>query len=103
MAGAIICETDIIQPKDLSSRLSDRYYRSAPGNALVDTPRAISSEVAGLPGLAPMRDLEASVIRNAMQEYSGNVTKVSRRLGISRSTIYRKMREFGMNREIRIS
>ena len=60
------------------------------------------SETRG-PGLVPMRDLEANVIRNAMQEYSGNVSQVSRRLGISRSTIYRKMREFGMNREIRIS
>jgi transcriptional regulator of acetoin/glycerol metabolism len=39
----------------------------------------------------PLRDLEAELIRKAVQEHRGNVMAAARMLGISRATVYRKL------------
>jgi DNA-binding NtrC family response regulator len=39
--------------------------------------------------------LEAEHIRRVLTHYSGNTTKAARSLGISRSTLWRKMKEYG--------
>ncbi len=41
-------------------------------------------------------DIEADMIRLALGRYRGHMTEVAKRLGIGRSTLYRKMREFGL-------
>lgn len=41
-------------------------------------------------------EIEADLIRLALGHYRGHITEVARRLGIGRSTLYRKMREFGL-------
>jgi DNA-binding NtrC family response regulator len=43
-----------------------------------------------------LEDIEADLIRLALGHYRGHITEVARRLGIGRSTLYRKMREFGL-------
>ena len=43
--------------------------------------------------------LEAEIIRFALQYYRGHMSEVSRRLGIGRSTLYRKLKEFGLEGE----
>jgi transcriptional regulator of acetoin/glycerol metabolism len=40
--------------------------------------------------------MEADMIRLALGRYRWHITEVARRLGIGRSTLYRKMREFGL-------
>jgi DNA-binding NtrC family response regulator len=40
--------------------------------------------------------MEVDMIRLALGRYRGHMTEVARRLGIGRSTLYRKMREFGL-------
>src|SRR5262245_13159557 len=40
--------------------------------------------------------MEADMIRLALGRYRGHVTEAAKRLGIGRSTLYRKMREFGL-------
>jgi transcriptional regulator of acetoin/glycerol metabolism len=37
-------------------------------------------------------DLELQAIREALEKHRGNVSAASRQLGISRNTIYRKMK-----------
>jgi DNA-binding NtrC family response regulator len=44
----------------------------------------------------PMEELEAFAIRFAIAHYRGKMTEVSRRLGIGRSTLYRKLKELGI-------
>jgi transcriptional regulator of acetoin/glycerol metabolism len=39
----------------------------------------------------PLKDLEAELIRRAVQEHRGNVMAAARMLGISRATVYRKL------------
>ncbi|HEY6916932.1 MAG TPA: sigma-54 dependent transcriptional regulator [Allosphingosinicella sp.] len=46
--------------------------------------------------LRPLEDIEADVIRLAIGHYRGRMTEVARRLGIGRSTLYRKLSELGI-------
>ncbi|MBX2804519.1 MAG: sigma 54-interacting transcriptional regulator [Hyphomicrobiales bacterium] len=43
-----------------------------------------------------LEEIEADIIRLALGHYRGHITEIARRLGIGRSTLYRKMREFGL-------
>jgi transcriptional regulator of acetoin/glycerol metabolism len=40
----------------------------------------------------PLKDIEAVMIRKAVDEARGNVMQAARVLGISRATVYRKLR-----------
>ncbi len=44
-----------------------------------------------------MEELEADIIRLAIGHYRGRMTEVARRLGIGRSTLYRKLGELGID------
>ena len=44
-------------------------------------------------------DLEASIIPFALSHYRGHMSAVSRRLGIGRSTLYRKLKDLGLDQE----
>ncbi|MCX7863449.1 MAG: sigma-54 dependent transcriptional regulator [Novosphingobium sp.] len=46
--------------------------------------------------LRPLEEIEADVIRLAIGLYRGRMTEVARRLGIGRSTLYRKLGELGI-------
>ena len=46
--------------------------------------------------LRPLEEIEADVIRLAIVHYSGRMTEVARRLGIGRSTLYRKLTTLGI-------
>lgn len=48
----------------------------------------------------PLEDIEADMIRLAIGRYRGHMTEIARKLGIGRSTLYRKMREFGLEARI---
>jgi DNA-binding NtrC family response regulator len=44
-----------------------------------------------------LEDLEAETIRFALIHYRGQMSEIARRLGIGRSTLYRKMKEYGLS------
>ena len=43
-----------------------------------------------------MEQIECDVIQFAVDLYCGNMSEVSRRLGMGRSTLYRKMKFYGL-------
>ena len=43
-----------------------------------------------------LEEIEADMIRLALQRYRGHMSEVARKLGIGRSTLYRKVRELGL-------
>ena len=43
-----------------------------------------------------LEDVEAEIIKMAIERYSGRMSEVARRLGIGRSTLYRKLKEYGL-------
>lgn len=47
--------------------------------------------------LRPLEEIEADVIRLAIGHYRGRMTEVARRLGIGRSTLYRKLSSLGID------
>jgi DNA-binding NtrC family response regulator len=46
--------------------------------------------------LRTLDELEADIIRFALDHYRGHMSAVSRRLGIGRSTLYRKLKDLGL-------
>ncbi len=44
-----------------------------------------------------MDDMEAELIRFALAHYRGQMSEMARKLGIGRSTLYRKMKDFGLD------
>ena len=56
----------------------------------------------GIPAVAdngeirPLVAIEADMIRLALGRYRGHMTEVAKKLGIGRSTLYRKMQEYGL-------
>ena len=47
--------------------------------------------------MRPLEDIEADVIRLAIGHYRGRMTEGARRLGIGRSTLYRKLSDLGID------
>jgi DNA-binding NtrC family response regulator len=47
--------------------------------------------------LRTLEDIERDLIQLAIEIYSGHMSEVARRLGIGRSTLYRKVREQGLD------
>ncbi len=47
--------------------------------------------------LRTLEDIEGEMIRLAIDKYAGHMSEVARRLGIGRSTLYRKVRELGLD------
>ncbi len=45
--------------------------------------------------IRPLAELEAEAVERALAFYGGNLSEAARRLGVGRSTIYRKMRKGG--------
>jgi DNA-binding NtrC family response regulator len=78
----------------------------ATAQAMVASPQ---SYVAEMPKEAPVRilderghlrtleEIEKDLIQLAIGVYSGHMSEVARRLGIGRSTLYRKVREQGID------
>ncbi len=46
-----------------------------------------------------LADVELDMIRMAIDHYNGQMSEVARRLGIGRSTLYRKLKEYGIDPE----
>ncbi|WP_411903255.1 sigma-54-dependent transcriptional regulator [Methylorubrum thiocyanatum] len=67
----------------------------------VRDPHAMSLVVEESGDMKTMEAVEAEVIRFALQFYRGRMSEVSRRLGIGRSTLYRKLKELGLDEDER--
>ena len=96
--AAVFCEGDALTPADfpqLSSRLSGlRQPASGSGSA----PESAGITLYTIDGnLRPLEEIEGDVIRLAIGLYRGRMTEVARRLGIGRSTLYRKLSELGID------
>ncbi|WP_264048998.1 sigma-54-dependent transcriptional regulator [Methylobacterium flocculans] len=63
----------------------------------VRDPHAMSLVAEATGEMKTMEGLETEIIRFALQYYRGRMSEVSRRLGIGRSTLYRKLRDLGLD------
>jgi DNA-binding NtrC family response regulator len=97
----------------LGVEASHRNAFVAPPAAPVSTGHGAPSLPAGSPyslsatdGVGHIRkfeEMESEIIRMAISRYDGHMSEVARRLGIGRSTLYRKLKEFGLEESAGIS
>lgn len=108
--AVVLCEGAELQPHDfpqiagpaLLSAVNDARPPEAPAPANDAAPP--EPPVLAGPGgfidpeghIRRFEDIERELIVQALRRYHGRMTEVARRLGIGRSTLYRKMREFGL-------
>jgi len=91
-------------PKNLIPRIEGPVMlgESAGAPTTIHLPSANGKDAIGIPALSDSGDIrsleavEADMIRLAFGRYRGRMTEIARRLGIGRSTLYRKMREIGL-------
>ncbi len=74
---------------------SDAAFTAAPPPAAADALALLDAEG----DVRPLDVLEAELIRYAITHYRGQMSEVARRLGIGRSTLYRKLEALGLNTE----
>jgi DNA-binding NtrC family response regulator len=75
--------------------MADSNQIEANDLGLVPTCSATGSATAGLEQLT-MEEIERLLIKKALDRYSGNVRRAAEALGLSRSTFYRRLQEFGL-------
>jgi DNA-binding NtrC family response regulator len=47
-----------------------------------------------------LEEIETEMIRMAISRYEGHMSEVARRLGIGRSTLYRKLKDLGLEQHL---
>jgi DNA-binding NtrC family response regulator len=105
--AAVLCDGNALTADDFPqiqqesrwNRRADDYHRpvlngSAQTTALQNGPGITLYGDDG--NMRSLDDIEADVIRLAIGHYRGRMTEVARRLGIGRSTLYRKLGELGI-------
>ena len=96
--ACVFCDGDALTADDFPqlSNLLGSNQQVTPGNQAVHgSPGVLLYTSDG--NLRPLEDIEADVIRLAIGHYRGRMTEVARRLGIGRSTLYRKLSDLGID------
>ncbi|MDE2301072.1 MAG: sigma-54-dependent Fis family transcriptional regulator [Sphingomonadales bacterium] len=93
--AAVFCDGDALTCDDFP-QLADLVSQGSRGNGPVHESAGITLFTAD-GNLRPLEDIEGDVIRLAIGHYRGRMTEVARRLGIGRSTLYRKLSDLGID------
>jgi DNA-binding NtrC family response regulator len=113
LRASVLCEGDVLGTDDfpqiraqVSGIVIEDAAIPAPAGDLPSEPRALPPQV---PAGASVRaidergevralaDIEEEMIRLAIDHYNGQMSEVARRLGIGRSTLYRKLKDMGID------
>ncbi|MEM1150119.1 MAG: sigma-54 dependent transcriptional regulator [Pseudomonadota bacterium] len=104
--SVVLCEGDWLRPEDFPqisglmpdvAELPEAPSLPQPANDVVashaEGPVAIFDETGEMRSL---EDVERDLLAYAIDHYEGHMSEISRRLGIGRSTLYRKVREYDL-------
>ena len=93
--AAVLCESDALTAADFP-HIAGLLVAGAP--VADHGPQAAGVTLFNSDGnMRALDAIEADVIRLAIGHYRGRMTEVARRLGIGRSTLYRKLAELGIS------
>ncbi|BAV65939.1 sigma-54-dependent transcriptional regulator [Sphingobium cloacae] len=101
--AAVLCDGDALTPQDFPQIAAQIGARDAVPSIRMASIRQPHREGAGITlfegdgHVRQLAEIEADVIRLAIGHYRGRMTEVARRLGIGRSTLYRKLAELGID------
>jgi len=76
--------------------ISTAHGASYAGPALAHPSPYVLSGTDAAGHMRKLEDIESEIIRMAIARYDGHMSEVARRLGIGRSTLYRKLKELGL-------
>jgi DNA-binding NtrC family response regulator len=95
--AAVFCDSDALTSEDFPQLLNILGTSSSTvaGNPIQESSGVMLYTPDG--HLRPLQEIEADVVRLAIGLYRGRMTEVARRLGIGRSTLYRKLSELGID------
>ncbi|MEJ2408431.1 MAG: sigma-54 dependent transcriptional regulator [Novosphingobium sp.] len=95
--AAVFCDGDALTSEDFPQLLNilGTGPSTVAGNPMQESSGVMLYTPDG--NLRPLEEIEADVIRLAIGLYRGRMTEVARRLGIGRSTLYRKLSELGID------
>ncbi|MGQ0742525.1 MAG: sigma-54-dependent transcriptional regulator [Alphaproteobacteria bacterium] len=112
--AVVLCDSDLLDVTDFpqianAMGLSLKEHGPQPEPRFASPPlRPTPAESASGYGLAAtdaaghmrrLDEIEAEIIRMAIARYDGRMSEVARRLGIGRSTLYRKLKELGLGED----
>jgi DNA-binding NtrC family response regulator len=92
--AALLCEGEALTSADFPQIALQTHDSAAPMHAPANGSGITLFESDG--HMRSLEEIEADVIRLAIGHYRGRMTEVARRLGIGRSTLYRKLAELGI-------
>jgi DNA-binding NtrC family response regulator len=92
--AAVFCEGEALTARDFPQLSEIVGDLGEPGASLQEAVGVMLYTEDG--NLRPLEEIEADVIRLAIGHYRGRMTEVARRLGIGRSTLYRKLSDLGI-------
>jgi DNA-binding NtrC family response regulator len=112
----VLCETDELRIEDFPqiAALVDGYnvitppaptLQPKPAAAAATKGQVTDGTAIGIPvvtdggHIRTLEEVEADMIRLALHRYRGQMSEVARKLGIGRSTLYRKMRDLGLEEQ----
>jgi DNA-binding NtrC family response regulator len=119
--AVILCEGELLQPEDFPQisglkplvAANDTLPVSVPQPAndhVVQVLASVMAQVSDAPKpvevfdkdghLRALEQVERDLIELAIDHYAGHMSEVARRLGIGRSTLYRKLREYGLEEKV---
>jgi DNA-binding NtrC family response regulator len=102
IAAAMGREAIVRRADTVGSRMAPAS--TAPASVPVSSPSASSpynmsaTDIAG--HMRKLEEIETEVIRMAISRYHGHMSEVARRLGIGRSTLYRKLKDLGLEQHM---
>ena len=94
--AAVFCDGDALTAQDFPQLSNMLGKDNAPAPAHVQEGMGVMLYTQD-GNLRPLEEIEADVIRLAIGHYRGRMTEVARRLGIGRSTLYRKLSDLGID------
>jgi transcriptional regulator with PAS, ATPase and Fis domain len=83
--GFVLCHSNMIDVRHLPEELQKHVQQPAPAEQ--SSPKF------------KLEQAEADVVRSALAHTHGSISKVAEELGVSRTTLWRKMRRFGISAE----
>ncbi|MHA6288765.1 sigma-54-dependent transcriptional regulator [Maricaulis sp. CAU 1757] len=112
--AVVLSDGDYLKPEDfpqisgLAPTIQDadtapQAPAGAPAAAADASFHAVAAEAAGVDimdeggNLRSLEDIERDLIEFAIETYAGRMSEVARRLGVGRSTLYRKVREYELD------
>lgn len=97
--AVIIASNDVIGPEAMPEEIRNKQQRA--GTSL-QTAQQSPAPVRTLSPIVSLKELERKAVIDALSQVGNNASKAAKQLGISRATLFRKLKQYGISRKLTI-